>query len=291
MNDLIIIGAGIAGVTCGIYANNKGLKVVLIDEGMIGGTLNYIDKITNYPGIKEISGPDLASSLSEQVKANNITYYNEKIKSVTNESNVITVTTTNNTYQAKNLVIATGRSQKKLNLPNEQKLWGHGISSCAMCDGNFYRDKAVAVVGGGNKALHDVNYLKNICKKVYLINNDNDLEADVISIDELSNISNVQVIYNEVITSINGSDKLESIDTTKNHYEIDALFLAIGSIPNLKLFENLNLDITGNYLLVDQKCHTNIKNIYAIGDCIKKDIYQLVTAANDGIIAASNINK
>lgn len=291
MVDLIIIGAGIAGVTAAIYAKNKGLDVLLFDNKMPGGTLNYINEITNYPGFKKITGPELASNLYESIKSNDIKLITENISEVIN-NDIIEVVTSKNTYQAKNLLIATGRSPRLLGLENELSLIGHGLSTCAICDGPLYRNKRVAIIGGGNKAIHDAIYLKNLCKEVYIINRRNTLKADKALVDQVVNEPNIHFIYNaEVESYIINDNKLSGLKLTTEDLNVDAVFLAIGSIPNTKLFNNLNLAFNEGYLIVDQNRKTNIDHIYAAGDCIKKEVYQLVTASSDGAIAALNINK
>ena len=170
MYDIIIIGMGISGITAGIYAKRSNKKVLLIDKGMPGGLLNNIDKISNYPGLIDISGPDFAEILEKQVNNMDIPYVLEEVKDLDLKSEIKKVTTTNNTYETKKVILAMGRKPKYLGLDNEKALLGHGLSTCAMCDANFYKNEDIAIVGTGNSALQEALYLANIVNHIYLIN-------------------------------------------------------------------------------------------------------------------------
>lgn len=170
MYDIIIIGMGISGITAGIYAKRSNKKVLIIDKGMPGGLLNSIDMISNYPGLIDIKGPDFAQILLEQVKSMNIPFVLEEVTKLDSSSDELIVTTTNQEYKAKKIILAMGRKPKYLGLDNEKDLLGRGLSTCAMCDANFYKNKTIAVVGTGNSALQEALYLARIVDKIYLIN-------------------------------------------------------------------------------------------------------------------------
>lgn len=289
MYDIIIIGSGIAGLTSAIYALNNKRKVLILESQTYGGQIINSNIINNYPGFLEISGFDLMTNIYNQVKNLGGVIKYEEVLEITKNKKVITK---NETYEAKSIIISTGLSPRKLNLENEGKFIGKGISYCATCDGSFYKDKVVMVVGGGNTAIEDVIYLSNICKKVYLVYRRKELRKDVNLTEKVKRLSNVEIIYNSNIEKLNGDESLKSVDIINKDTEkitniiIDGLFVAIGKIPSGNIFKDL-LNVTENgYIITDEDCHTNIDGIYAAGDIRKKRLRQLVTAASDGAIAA-----
>lgn len=239
MYDIIIIGMGISGITAGIYAKRSNKKVLIIDKGMPGGILNNIDKISNYPGLIDISGPDFAVNLLEQPKF--------------------------------------------LGLDNEQELLGHGLSTCAMCDGAFFKDKTIAVVGTGNSALQEALYLANIVDKIYLINRRDGFRGEEMLVENIKDNPKIEVIYNANIKELEEKNgRLSGILLDNNDtLDVSGLFIYIGYTPATEIVPNEILDEEG-YVKVDEKFASSIKGVYAIGDCIKKDVYQLVTATSDG---------
>ena len=283
MYDVIIIGMGISGITAAIYAKRSNKKVLLIDKAMPGGTLNNIDKVSNYPGLVDISGPDFAANLFKQIKTLDIPYKLEEVKSLKLTDNVKVIETTNNTYQAKNVILAMGRRPKMLGLENESSLLGRGISTCALCDAFFYKDKDIAVVGTGNSALQETLYLANIVNKIYLINRRDGFRGDSMLVDQIKSLDNIEIIYNANIKELNSeNNKLSEIIFDNNkHIKVEGLFIYIGSIPETKIVPEYILDSDG-YVIVDKYLKTKLPGVYAIGDIIKKDVYQLVTAAADG---------
>ncbi len=292
MYDLIIIGAGPAGLTGAIYALRANLKVLVLEAKNYGGQIINASKIVNYPGIKEISGFDFSQVLYEQVKDFGGLIKFEKVIEVLPDKTVITE---NNKYQAKEIIIATGLINRKLNLENEDKLLGHGISYCATCDGNFFKGKTVSVVGGGNKALEDALELSNIASKVYLICRRDTFKGDKKYQEELKKKKNVEIILNSTIKKLNGENSLKSIliDTKGKLTTIDteALFIAIGEIPNNEIFKNIvSLDEDG-YIITDDNLKTKTKGIYVAGDNRQKELRQLTTAISDGALAASMVIK
>lgn len=289
MYDIIIIGSGIAGLTSAIYALNNKRKVLILESQTYGGQIINSNIINNYPGFLEISGFDLMTNIYNQVKNLGGVIKYEEVLEITKNKKVITK---NETYEAKSIIISTGLAPRKLNLENEDKFIGKGISYCATCDGSFYKDKDVMVVGGGNTAIEDVIYLSNICKKVYLVYRRKELRKDVNLTEKVKELSNVEIIYNSNIEKLNGDESLNSVDIINKDTEkitniiINGLFVAIGKIPSGNIFKDL-LNVTENgYIITDEDCHTNIDGIYAAGDIRKKRLRQLVTAASDGAIAA-----
>lgn len=282
--DCIIIGAGIAGLTAAIYLKRAGKNVVIIEKSMPGGQILKTNSIKNYPGFVEIDGFSLIRKILDQIDNLEIQIIKEEVKEIKN----LEVVTDNNVYSASNTILATGRKPRILGLQNENELIGKGISFCASCDGNLFKNDEVAVVGGGNTAFEEALYLSNICSKVYLIHRSDNYRAENYLINELKQKQNVFLMPNEIITKLNTKDGyLESIETDKNKYNIKALFVAIGQVPSIIKIEGLETE--NGYIKVNNKMETNINGIYACGDCIKKDVYQLTTAASDGTIAATSI--
>lgn len=286
--DCIIIGAGIAGLTAAIYLKRAGKNIVIIEKSMPGGQILKTNSIKNYPGFLEIDGFGLIEKILEQTNNLNIKIIKEEVIEIKDNFKVIT---NNNIYETNNIILATGRKPRILGLQNEDQLIGKGLSFCASCDGQLYKNESVAVVGGGNTAFEEAIYLSNICSKIYLIHHSNKYKAEEYLIEELKKKNNVVFVQNEVITKLNSeNDVLESIETNKNKYEIKGLFVAIGQVPSIIKIDSLESE--NGYIKVDNKMETNIKGIYACGDCIKKDVYQLTTAASEGTISAySIINK
>lgn len=284
-HKVVILGSGIAGMTAGIYLKRGGLDVLVVEDNILGGVLNEIPSIENYPGYEEISGPDLAMNIYNQLTKLGVKILNKKITSIDLNNKII-----NNNIKYEYLVIATGRKSRMLSLEHEKELLGKGISTCALCDGFFYKDKKVAVVGGGSSSLTEALYLSKICKEVIIIHRRDKLTADKYLIDKVNSTKNIKVLYNSNITKYNqNNNKLTSVTiNNKDNLEVEGVFLAIGSTPNSEIF-NVNKD--NNYIIVDSNYMTNIDKVYAIGDVIKKDYYQLSTAASDAVVAASNIIK
>lgn len=283
--DCIIIGAGIAGLTAAIYLKRAGKNIALIEKSMPGGQILKTNSIKNYPGFLEIDGYGLIRKVLDQTENLNIEIKKEEVLEIKDNFQVIT---NKNTYETKNIILATGRKPRILGLQNEEKLIGKGLSFCASCDGELYKNQEVAVVGGGNTAFEEALYLSKICSKVYLIHHSNRYKAEDYLVKELEKQSNVSFSPNEVIIKLNTqNDLLESIETNKNKYQVKGLFVAIGQVPSIIKIENLETD--NGYIEVNNKMETNVKGIYACGDCIKKDVYQLTTATAEGTIAAYSI--
>lgn len=286
MYDIIIVGAGPAGMTAALYASRANKKVAVFEANSYGGQILNAHMVENYPGIPNISGFDLATNMYNQVIEHNVEVKFEMVKRITRDKEVIT---NSGTYKAKAIILATGLENRKLNLPNETKFIGKGVSYCATCDGNFYKDKVVAVVGGGNTALEDAIYLSGMCKKVYLIHRRDSFRGEEKYVEELNNNDKIELILNSNVVSLNGDDKLESIsiNTEDNKINVDGLFIAVGQQPKNQLFADIiSVDERG-YINTEDGVHTNIDKIYVAGDARKKQLRQLTTAVSDGSIAAT----
>lgn len=290
--DCIIIGAGVAGTTASIYLKRWNFNILLLEKNMPGGIISNTSIIENYPGIKKIDGSTFAMNLYEQIKELDINYKYGNASEITQKNNLFIVNTDLGNYQTKSIIIATGRTPRKLNLENEDKLIGNGISYCATCDGLLYKDKEVCVVGGGNSALEESLYLSKICKKITIINRSSKLRADEILIEKVKNTANIEVMYNSNIIELKEKqNKLTNIIIKKENETKEllchGLFIYIGFEPIIPNVPNLKLN--DNYIVVDEKMQTNIDNICACGDIIKKDLYQIITAAGEGATAANTI--
>ncbi len=284
MYDIIIIGAGTAGLSSAIYALRAGKKVLVLEGKVHGGQIINSHEVENYPGIHSINGVDYANNLLEHAKKFNLEIKYENVLEVLNDR----VKTSNNEYLYKALIIASGTVNRKLGLDNEEKLTGKGVSYCGFCDGNFYKDKTVAIIGGGNTALEDANYLSKMCKKVYLINRSEKFKAEKSLIDSLSD--NVEILINSGVSKLIGENYLEAIIVNEQEIKVDGLFIAIGQVPDTNIYKELvELDKYG-YIVASENCKTNVENIFVAGDVRTKDIRQLITAASDGAVAAINAN-
>lgn len=283
MYDIIIVGMGIGGITAGIYAKRSNKKVLLIDKGTPGGLLNNIDIISNYPGLTDIPGPDFADNLLKQIKELEIPYKLEEVVELKLDSDLKEVITKKGTYKASKVILAMGRKPKYLGLDNEKDFLGRGLSTCAMCDAFFYKDQPIAVVGTGNSALGESLYLANIASHIYLINRRDGFRGEEMLVEKVKNNPKIEIIYNANVKKFNDNEgKLDSILLDNGEsLDVAGIFIYIGYQPATEFVDKKILDEEG-YIKVDEKLETPIKNIYAVGDIIKKDTYQLVTAASDG---------
>ncbi len=291
--DSIIIGMGVAGISAAIYAKRAGNNVLIIEKERPGGILNIIDNIENYPGFKKISGPDLSYQLFEQVNELKIPYKIEEVIDITLKNEWKIIKTKNAIYECKNILIATGRSPILLGLPKEEELMGKGISTCALCDGALYKEKRVAVVGGGNSALQEALFLSKIVKKLYLIHRRDEFRAESELISKIKATENIEIIYNSQVTNYiekNGSLAGVLLNDDKT-LEIEGLFIFIGYAPKTDFAKQLNITNPVGYIEVDENYETKIPGIYAAGDIIIKKVYQIVTAAAEGATAAIRFSR
>ncbi len=289
MYDLIIIGMGISGISAAIYAKQAGLNVLMLEENAPGGTINKIAEITNYPGFSKITGPDLAMNLFDTITKLNIPYKLEPVTDVILEE-LKTIKTKNNVYQASNILIATGRTPVLLALPHVKEYLGRGISTCALCDGALYKNKDVALVGGGASALSEALYLSKIVHKIYLIHRRSEFRAEENLIEQVKHTKNIELILNNEITSlIIESNTFKGIKLKNKELLVSALFMYIGSKPNTSFLTNTALKLEDGYIITNEDGLTNIPGVYASGDCTKKEVYQIINAASEGALAAIKI--
>ncbi len=295
--DLIIIGAGPAGLASAIYATRYKLKTIVFGKEL-GGQAVHAYKIENYPGFKLISGQELMKKMQEQVKSLGIKISEEKVIDITKikekkEKNNFIVSTHNKKYEAKTIILALGTERKKLNLPNEDKFLGKGVSYCATCDTPFFKNKIVAVVGGSNAAVMSALLLAEYAKKVYVIYRGKELGAEPLRIEQLKKNKKIKIIYNTEIKAIQGKNFVESImlnnKKSKENKKIvlQGVFIEIGFIPLSYLAKKLSIKTNKEgFILTNQLMETSIKGAFAAGDCIVKPLRQIITAASDGAIAS-----
>ncbi len=291
MYDIIVIGAGPAGLTAALYGRRANKKVLVLEAKVYGGQIVNTNRIDNYPAMPGVSGFDFANNLYNQVIDMGAEIKFEKVIKI-DLSIGKKVITDNNEYLGRSIILATGADKRTIGLENEERLTGRGISYCATCDGNFFKDMDVAVYGGGDTALFDAMYLSDICKKVYLIHRRDKFRGNENMLNELKNKGNIEFVLNNKVTKLVGEDKLESIEVTNNdgtvnNISISCLFVAIGQVPETANFTNLiDLDEKG-YAISNEDMKTKIPGIYVAGDMRKKYLRQLATAINDGAIAAT----
>lgn len=289
MWDIIIVGAGPAGLTAALYALRANKKVLIFEAKTYGGQIINAASIENYPGIEKISGFEYATNLYNQVKKLGAEFKFETVIRVDEDKNVIT---NKGTYRAKSIILSTGAENRKLKIDGEEELVGRGVSYCATCDGNFYKGKTVAVIGGGNTALEDALYLSNIANKVFLIHRRDEFRADDKYVQKVKEQENIELILNANVVKFKGDSKLQSIVIKNNdgsifEIELDGIFIAVGQEPKNENFTNIvDLDDKG-YIISDDGVHTKVKGIYIAGDSREKSLRQLTTAVSDGAIAAT----
>ncbi len=295
MYDLIIIGQGPAGLSSALYAGRAGLKVLVLEKEFAGGQMGQTYEIDNYIGVDKISGFDLAMNMLNHAKKFGAEFKSENVVSFELESDVKIIETTRNKYETKSVILALGSKPRKLEIMGEQKLTGAGVSYCATCDGNFYKGKTTVVVGGGNTAIEDAIFLSRLCEKVYLVHRRSEFRSEKKLTQEVSKLNNVEFILDSIPLNINGEQKVESV-TVKNvnskeelELKADGVFIAVGTVPTTKLLEN-HIELNeNNYIVTNDRMETNIKNVFAVGDCRDTVLRQVVTAVSDGAIAATTI--
>ncbi|MFI3206317.1 MAG: FAD-dependent oxidoreductase [Clostridia bacterium] len=292
MYDILIIGAGPAGLTAGIYASRAGKSVLILEQKTVGGQIISTPSIENYPAIKNISGLDFAKDLSEQAIALGSLIKNEKALKVIDEKDYKTVKTRRNEYQSKAVILATGAKNRPLGLENEELLIGSGVSYCATCDGAFFSGKDVAVVGGGSTALDDALFLCEYCKSVTLIHRRDAFRGEEHLVSILKTKKNINFKLNSVITKLHSDGLLSGITVKdiltekEDILDISGLFIAIGQMPDNKAFSDIAKTDNYGYLIADESCKTETSGIFTAGDCRTKSIRQLTTATADGTISA-----
>ncbi|MBQ3792536.1 MAG: FAD-dependent oxidoreductase [Clostridia bacterium] len=291
MYDIAIVGSGPAGLCAAIYARRADKAVLVIEKETFGGEITHSPKVENYPGYPVLSGNDLAEKFVSQTMDLGADFEMDEISGIRRED-VFVLSGEYGEYRAKSVILATGSKHRKLGLPKEDELTGHGISYCAVCDGPFYKGKNVAMIGGGNSALQEAIMLSDYCESVTVIQNLDFLTGEPKLQEILKNKPNVTIRYGEVVASLLGEKELSAIETekvsdhTKTVMAFDGVFVAIGQVPDNRPFENLVELNPQGYIVCDESCRTRTPGIFAAGDCRVKAIRQIVTAQSDGAVAA-----
>lgn len=290
MYDIIVIGAGPAGLTAAIYARRAEKSVLIIEKSSFGGQMTHSPKIENYPAFTQISGLELSDKMVEQALELGAEIEMDEVVSVSDVEGYKHVVCEGAEYDAKALIIAVGVKHRQLGLPRENELCGNGVSYCAVCDGAFYKDRVVGVVGGGNSALQEAILLSESAKKVYVIQNLDILTGEVKLQHKLSTLDNVEIITGATVEKLIGDPELTSviIKTADGERDLplDGLFVAIGLLPKNEIFSELAALNNGGYFDTDESCRTKTDGVFVAGDCRQKSIRQITTATADGATAA-----
>lgn len=292
MLDIIVIGAGPAGLTAAIYARRAGKSVMVIERDSFGGQMTHSPKIENYPGLPPLSGNDLAEKMIDQAIGFGAEIELDHITSFYFSHGVMTLVSENAEYFCKAVIIAAGSKHRTLDLPGEEDFVGHGISYCALCDGAFYKDKHIAVIGGGNSALQEAILLSDIAKKVTMIQNLEYLTGEQTMIDLVQNKPNIEIITETYVAGLSGKKQLSSLllenaeHGNRRDFNVDGIFVAIGQKPDNEPFRSIcDLDERG-FIVSGENCLTKTPGVFVAGDCRTKNIRQVTTAVSDGAIAA-----
>ncbi len=292
MYDVVIVGSGTAGMTAAIYVQRAGKKALVLDEAGFGGQIVFTSCIENYPGIQNVSGPEFADGLHKQAEELGAEFKVERVISIEKKEKAFSIITGVAIYEAKSVIVATGVKSRKLGIEGEEKLVGSGVSYCATCDGNFFKGRDIAVVGGGNTALEDAEVMSGIANKVYLVHRRDEFRGEQLTVERLKTKDNVEFVLNskpvEVVGNfaVEGLKVLNTLDNKERMLEVSGVFVAVGHVPDNKAFEKfINLDPQG-FVDAGENCRTNIDGIFAAGDCRNKKVRQLITAAGDAAVAA-----
>lgn len=291
MMDVLIIGGGPAGLTCGIYCARAGYETVVLERMMSGGQMALTSEIENYPGIQLIDGMELSMDMESHAKKCGVTMMYGEVQKVELEGKVKKVITSQGEMECRSVVFATGARRRELGVPGEKELAGRGVSYCATCDGGFFRGKTTAVVGGGNTALEDALYLSKICQKVYLIHRRDSFRGEMALQRAVKADPKIEILYNAQVEAISGSTKVENITVVqqegKQQLPVDGVFIAVGMQPVTELLKDSGLLDEQGYVKAGEDCRTAIPGVYAIGDLRTKQVRQVITAAADGAVAAA----
>jgi len=292
MYDIVIIGAGTAGLTAAIYAQRAGKSALVLDEKGYGGQIVNTSEVENYPGIKHVSGMEFAKNLYEQARDLGAEVKTARVTAIEDLGRIKMVTAGESEYEAKAVIIATGAKNRKLGMENEERLTGSGVSYCVTCDGMFFRNRDVAVIGGGNTALEDAEVLSGIANKVYIVHRRDEFRGDQATVKRLEAKENVEFVLNSVPVKVLGDMMVGGLlvedkeSKEPRTLSVQGVFVAVGQVPDNKDFENVaELDRAG-YVSAVEDCLTHTPGVFTAGDCRTKKVRQLTTAAADGAIAA-----
>ena len=297
--DVIIIGSGPAGLAAAIYAKRAELNVIVIEKaGLSGGQIINTYEVDNYPGTPGISGFELSTKFREHADKLDAFFINGEVTDFALDGSAKIITMEDGTqYKTKTVIIATGGAPRHLGVPGEEALSGMGVSYCATCDGAFFKNKTVAVVGGGDVAVEDAIFLARICKRVYVIHRRDQFRASKSISSRLLALENVTVLWDSVVDNIVGEDKVEKIEVTniktqeKDNYDVAGVFIAVGYLPSSDIYQKVVATDEAGYIVAGENCETNIPGVFAAGDVRTKELRQILTAAADGANAITGVEK
>ena len=295
--DCLIIGSGPCGITVATELKSTNLKFAIVEGSTPGGKVNIAPRVDNFPGYYQIPGPQLAMEFFKKIMDNNIEVIYDQIEELTKEDNIFILKGSFGTYHAKKVVVATGTKERKIGLPKEDELLGHGISYCALCDGHFFKEKDIVVIGGGDSALKEAIHLAHIGKKVYVVHRRNEFRGNDALVDELKEFNNVEFVTPYVAKEILGEDKvigvrLENVNTQEERIiNCDGLFPLVGQIPNSQFIKIDGVLDEKGFIPVNEKYETKCPGLYAGGDVLPRDTRQIYLAVDDGKVIASAIIK
>lgn len=289
--DVIVVGSGPAGITSAIYLKRANINVCIMEKSAPGGQLNKSSTIENYPGFEKITGPELAYNFYEQILKLDIPFINEEVIKIEDKTSYKIVETNKKTYTCKGVILALGRKPRSFDNKNVSLLEGKGVSYCSLCDGPLFKNQDVSIIGGGNSALEESLYLADICKSVTIINRRDVLRGDKMLVDKVLKKDNINILYNSEVVEFNKQDDfLESLlintNGKLNKLDVKACFIFIGYVPATDFLSNLDILDEKGYIKTDKNLKTDIPFIYACGDTINKQVYQIVTATGEGAVSA-----
>ena len=298
MYDVIIIGSGPAGLSAAIYAKRAALDTLVIEKSPLsGGQILNTYEVDNYPGLPKISGMALGQKMREHANQQQVSFVTESVKEIISEDDVKKVVTNKNTYETKTVILAMGASHRALGVPGEEELCGMGVSYCATCDGAFFKNRIVAVVGGGDVALEDALFLARGCKQVYLIHRRDEFRGAKILQEQVRNTENITLCMDSVVEKIEGEDSVEKILTInkktqeKKELEVQGVFIAVGILPNTDEIQGLPTRDEAGYIVAGEDGVTNLPGVFVAGDCRTKQLRQVITATADGANAVTSVEK
>ena len=297
--DLIIIGSGPAGLAAGIYASRADLNFIVIEKNPVsGGQIIHTYEVDTYPGVPGISGFELADRFRKHCDNQGVDFVTGDVQAFNVKDTIKTITLDNgDSYKAKTIIISTGAVYKKLGVKGEEELSGMGVSYCATCDGAFFRNKDVAVVGGGDVAVEDAIFLARLCRKVYVIHRRDELRAAKSYQQKLKSLENVEFLWDSEVEEIHGQETVEAATISnvktkeKKELKIEGIFIAIGNMPSSDVYKELVETDQNGYIIAGEDCETNIEGVFAAGDIRAKDLRQIITAAADGANAITAVEK
>lgn len=293
MLDVIIVGGGLAGLTAGLYANRAGLSTLLFEKMFVGGQASTTYLIENYPGFEEpISGPDLSMKIESHARKFGLEIQYDEVIRLEMEGETKKVITEKQEYECRTVIVATGADPKTLGLDKEEQFRGRGVSYCATCDGMFYKDKDVVIVGGGDTAVEDSEFLAQYVNKVYLVHRRDALRANKTSADRVLSNDKIEIIWDSAVEQIIGDENVRGVQVKnlktgqERQLKVDGMFVAIGIVPNNQLINGLLQQSEAGFVITDENMKTDIPGVFLAGDIRQKPLWQLVTAVSDGAIAA-----